>query len=71
MRLAGAVELRDESGAVRYRLEVPDVPVLRESERAVTFDLPAEIEPGLYVALALIEDSRGGVLAGELLLEVP
>jgi len=71
MRLGGAVELRDEAGTVRYRLEVPDVPILRDSERTVTFDLPAEIEPGLYVALALIEDSRGGVLAGELLIEVP
>lgn len=71
MRLGGEIELRDETGAVRHRLEVPDVPVLRESERELTFALPEELESGFYVALALIQDSRGGVLAGELPLEVP
>jgi len=71
MRLGGEIQLRDEAGAVRHTLEVPDVPVLRESERELTFDLPDDLEPGFYVALALIQDSRGGVLAGELPLEVP
>jgi hypothetical protein len=71
MRLGGEIQLRDESGEVRHTLEVPDVPVLRESERELTFDLPDDVEPGFYVALALIQDSRGGVLAGELPLEVP
>jgi hypothetical protein len=71
MRLGGEIQLRDEAGEVRYTLEVPDVPVLRESERELTFTLPDEVAPGFYVALALIQDSRGGVLAGELPLEVP
>ncbi len=71
MRLGGAIELRDETGAVQHRLDVPDVPVLRESEREVVLTLPPALEPGFYVALALIEDSRGGLLAGELPLEVP
>jgi hypothetical protein len=71
MRLGGAVELRDESGAVRHRLSVPDAPVLRESERELRLPLPADIEPGFYVALALIEDSRGGLLVGELPFDVP
>ena len=71
MRLGGEIQLRDEAGEVRHVLEVPDVPVLRESERELTFTLPDEVEPGFYVALALIQDSRGGVLAGELPLEVP
>jgi hypothetical protein len=71
MRLGGEIQLRDEAGEVRHTLEVPDVPVLRESERELTFDLPDDIEPGFYVALALIQDSRGGVLAGELPFEVP
>jgi hypothetical protein len=71
MRLSGALELRDESGQVSYRLDVPDVPVLRESERELTFRLPDGIEPGFYVALALIQDSRGGTLVGELPIQVP
>jgi hypothetical protein len=71
MRLGGVLELRDEAGDVVHRLPVPDVPVLRESEREVRFDLPEDLEPGFYVALALIEDDRGGLLAGELPIEVP
>lgn len=71
MRLGGAIELRDESGNVVHRLPAPDVPVLRESEREIHFGLPDDLEPGFYVALALIEDDRGGLLAGELALELP
>lgn len=71
MRLGGAVELRDEAGAVVHRLDVPDVPVLRESERELRFDLPDDLPSGFYVALALIQDDRGGLLAGELPFEVP
>ena len=71
MRLGGVVELRNEAGEVARRLEVPDVPVLRESERELSFTLPDDLPSGFYVALALIEDSRGGVLAGELPFDVP
>ena len=71
MRLGGTIELRDELGAVRHRLDVPNVAVLRDSERELHFDLPEGLESGFYVALALIEDSRGGLLAGELPFEVP
>ena len=71
LRLGGAVEIRDEAGDVVRRLEVPDVPVLRESERELTFTLPDDLPSGFYVALALVEDSRGGILAGELPVDVP
>ena len=71
MRLGGVLEIRDEAGDVVHRLDVPDVPVLRESERELSFTLPDDLPSGFYVALALIEDSRGGVLAGELPFDVP
>lgn len=71
MRLGGVVEIRDEAGDVVRRLDVPDVPVLRESERELAFALPDDLPSGFYVALALIEDSRGGVLAGELPFDLP
>lgn len=71
MRLGGAVEIRDEAGDVHRVLPAPDVPVLRDSEREVRLELPDDLEPGFYVALALIEDDRGGLLAGELPFEVP
>lgn len=71
MRLGGVLELRNEDGAVVHQMPVPDVPVLRETEREVRFELPADLEAGFYVVLALIEDDRGGVLAGELPIEIP
>ena len=70
MRVGGVVELRGEDGETKHRLEVPDVAVLRESERGITLPLEG-IEGGFYVALALLEDSRGGLLVGELPIEVP
>ena len=70
MRLGGNVELRDESGEVRHNVAVPDVAVLRDSERELTLPLP-EIEAGFYIALALIEDSRGDLLVAELPISVP
>ncbi len=70
MRLAGRIELRNEAGEAKYVLEVPDVPVMRESEREVTMELPEDIEPGFYTALALVEDSRSGLLVGDLTFEV-
>ena len=55
----------------KYLIEVPDFPVLRESERELTLPVPESVEPGFYVALALVEDSRGGLLVGELPIDIP
>lgn len=70
MRLGGEVELRDESGDTKHILKVPDVPVLRASERDVTIKIPPSVASGYYVALALVKDSRGGVLTGQASLNV-
>ncbi len=71
MRLGGAIELRDEAGGLARSLPVPAVPVMRDSEREVRIELPDDLDPGFYVLLALIEDGRGNLLVGELLLDVP
>lgn len=66
MRAAGKVELRDASGKTVATLPVNDVPVMRESERDLALPLPANLGGGYYVALAVIDDSRGGSLVGQL-----
>ena len=66
MRLGGFVELRNESGEAIERIAVPNIPVLRQSEREVSLPLPEAVTSGFYVALALVEDSRGGLMAGEM-----
>ena len=70
MRLGGQIELRGEMGEVVHNVEVPNVPILRNSERELTLPLP-EVEAGFYVALALIQDSRGELLVAELPISVP
>lgn len=71
MRLGGRIELRNEAGLTEHSLEIPALPVLRESERELTVAIPDEVKSGFYVALAFVEDSRGGLLVGELALEIP
>jgi len=70
-RLGGHVEIRDDTGAAVASVAVPDVPVLRDSERWLRLALPSALPDGFYVALALVEPSRGGLLAGELPLTLP
>lgn len=65
MRLSGKIELRDASGAAKYTLDVSDTPVLRGSQRTVTVAVPRNVEPGYYVALALLKDDRGLLLSGQ------
>jgi len=70
MRASGKVELRDRSGATVATLPVGDVPVMRGSERDLALALPTDLPAGYYVALALIDDSRGGSLVGQLPFQV-
>lgn len=66
MRASGKVELRDSAGKTVATIPVSDVPVMRGSERDLALALPKDLAPGYYVALALINDPRGGSLVGQL-----
>lgn len=71
VRVGGVVELRNEEGDLVRSLPLPQVPVMRDAEREVRLALPDDLEPGFYVALALVDDGRGDLLVGELLLDLP
>jgi hypothetical protein len=66
MRASGSVEIRDQSGKTVASLPVGDEAVMRNSERDLALSLPKDLAPGYYVALAVIDDSRGGSLVGQL-----
>jgi len=70
MRATGKVDLRDRAGKTVATLPVSDVPVMREGERDLALSLPKDLAPGYYVALALIDDSRGGSLVGQLAFQL-
>lgn len=71
IRSGGVIELRDEAGDLARSLPLPSVPVMRGSEREILVSLPDDLASGFYVALALVDDGRGDLLVGELLLDVP
>ncbi len=71
VRLSGNIELRDENGEVAHTLAIPDVPLLRESEREIRVPLPEDLASGFYVVLAMVDTSSGAKVVGELSLTVP
>lgn len=70
MRTSGKIEFRDSNGKTVASVDAPDRVVLRGTTIDAAVAIPSALTPGYYVALALIEDSRGGLLAGQLPIEV-
>ena len=70
-RLGGKVELRDQAGSTVDSLAIPDVPVQRDGIRTVQLELPTNLDPGFYVALALVKPDNASLQAGQLQLQLP
>ena len=69
-RLGGKIELRDQAGATKATLPIPDAPVQRGGVRTLALPLPKDLSPGFYVALALVKPSNAPLSAGQLQLEI-
>lgn len=65
-RLGGSVALRDKGGATVATLPIPDTPVQRGGVLTLPFNLPKDLAPGFYVALALVKPSNVPLQAGQL-----
>lgn len=70
-RVAGQVELRDEQGEPAGRLELPQELVLPGMTRRFQVELPRDLKPGLYVALATIATQQQELLVSEATFELP
>lgn len=70
MRYSGTIEFRDREGATLKTVPISGGVVLRGSSETISVPTPAGLKSGFYVALALVKDDRGGVLAGQLPLQI-
>lgn len=70
-RVAGQVELRDEQGEPVGRLELPQGLVLPGMTRRFQVELPKDLKPGLYVALATVATQKQELLVSEATFELP
>jgi P pilus assembly chaperone PapD len=65
----GAVELRDENNNVVSKLDILEFPVAPEGVRRLVLPLP-KLNPGRYVALALLDYAGAEIAAGQYEFEV-
>lgn len=70
LRVSGQLEFRDQNGQTVDTASVEDAPVLRGSERELHVAVPTSLGPGYYVVLALLHDRGGGVLSGQVPIQV-
>jgi P pilus assembly chaperone PapD len=64
-RTKGTITVKDEKGEKAFEIEIPDVPVLTESEREikVTYDKP--IPKGQYTAIAVVDIGKKELIGAE------
>jgi len=71
LRVTGTLSLRDLFGDPVMDLPISGGAVLPESSRNFTVDLPPDITPGQYLALALFDFGGDQILAGQGIIQVP
>ena len=68
-RVTGQVEVRDEQGELVGRLPIPQGVILPGTTRRFAVQLPSELKPGMYVALATVVTQQQEFLVAEALFE--
>lgn len=71
LRAEGRVELRNLDGELIHSLEVPSTPAFPGYASEIKALLPAELETGEYLVLAVLDYGQASVVTGEGWLEVP
>lgn len=66
----GTVELRDFEGSPRSSVTVEAFSVLPEHERTVTIPLDADLEPGRYLAIPVLEYGDDGLMGAQVAFRV-
>jgi hypothetical protein len=67
----GAVELRDFDGGPRATVAVESFSVLPEHERHVQVPLEADLAPGRYLAIPVLEYGGDGLMGAQIAFRVP
>ena len=64
-RTKGSITVKDERGENAFEMEIPDVPVLPESERDIRVNYEKLIPPGKYSAIAVVDIGKKELIGAE------
>ncbi len=70
LRAHGAMEIRRLDNSLVNKIDVDEIPVLPGARRLIRFPIPANLAPGRYVLLALLDYGGDELAAGQLEYEV-
>jgi len=69
-RTKGGITVKDEKGEKAFEIEIPDVPVLPESEREIRVSYEKPIPAGNYKAMALVDIGRKELIGAETVFSI-
>ena len=64
-RTKGSITVKDSNGSKAFEVELPDVPVLPESEREIKVSYDKSIPKGKYTATAVVDIGRKELIGAE------
>jgi len=70
-RIKGELEIKDHRGKVAAKIKLPDVPVLRESQRIIKLKLDKKLPPGNYLAFCKLDIGREELIGLKKSFSVP
>jgi P pilus assembly chaperone PapD len=69
-RLKGGITVKDEKGEKAFEVEIPDVPVLPESEREIRVSYEKPIPQGKYSAIAVVDIGKKELIGAETIFSI-
>lgn len=69
-RTKGSITVKDEKGEKAFEIEIPDVPVLPESEREIRVHYEKPIPKGKYSAIAVVDIGKKELIGAETVFSI-
>ncbi len=69
-RTKGSITVKDSNGNKAFEVDIPDVPVLQESERDVKVSYDKSIPKGKYTATAVVDIGRKELIGAETTFDI-
>ena len=69
-RTKGTITVKDERGENAFEMEIPDVPVLPESERDIPVNYEKPIPSGKYSAIAVVDIGKKELIGAETVFSI-
>jgi P pilus assembly chaperone PapD len=69
-RTKGSITVKDEKGEKAFEIEIPDIPVLPESEREIRVHYEKPIPKGKYSAIAVVDIGKKELIGAETVFSI-